>query len=92
MISSQLFIFWLGIFELGLSIEEALNSVTINAAYAVSREQSVGSIAVGKKMDVLLMEIPDYRYLAYHPGIHPVHTVFKSGELVVRDRRIVYKE
>lgn len=92
MISSQLFIFWLGIFDLGLSIEEALNSVTINAAYAVSREQSVGSIAVGKKMDVLLMDVPDYRYLAYHPGIHPVHTAFKSGEQVVRDRRIVYEE
>jgi imidazolonepropionase len=92
MISSQLFIFWLGVFELGLSIEEALNTVTINAACAVGRPESVGSIAVGKKMDVLLLDIPDYRYLAYHPGIHPVHTVFKSGESVVRDRRIIYKE
>jgi imidazolonepropionase len=45
----------------------------------------------GKKMDVLLMDIPDYSYLAYHLGINPVHTVLKSGEVVVRNRKPVYE-
>jgi imidazolonepropionase len=52
---------------------------------------SVSSVAVGKKMDLLLMDIPDYSYLAYHLGINPVHTVIKSGEVVVKERRTVYE-
>lgn len=91
MISSQLFIFHLGIFNMGLTVEEAINTITINAAYAVDRQGRVGSIALGKKMDILLMDIPDYSYLAYHPGINPIHTVVKSGEVVVQDRKIVYE-
>lgn len=90
MISSQLFIFHLGIFQLGLTIEEALNAVTINAAYAVDRQDSVGSLVPGKKMDVLLADIPDYSYLAYHPGLIPWHTIVKSGEVVVEDYQPLY--
>ena len=89
MISSQLFVFHLGVFQMGLTIEQALNAVTINAAYAVDRQQRVGSLAVGKEMDLLLLDIPDYQYLAYHPGIDPVRTVLKAGKVVVQDRRVV---
>jgi len=89
MISSQLFVFHLGVFQMGLTIEQALNAVTINAAYAVDRQGRVGSIAKGKEMDLLLLDIPDYQYLAYHPGIDPVSAVLKAGKVVVRDRRIV---
>ena len=42
-------------------------------------------------MDLVLMDIPDYSYLAYHIGINPVHTVVKSGEIVLRNRQLVYK-
>jgi imidazolonepropionase len=91
MVSSQLFTFHLGIFKMGLTIEEAINTITINAAYAIDRQEKVGSIAVGKKMDLLLMDIPDYSYLAYHLGINPVHTVLKNGEVVVKNRQLVYE-
>ena len=76
---------------MGLTIEEAINTVTINAAYAIDRQERVGSIALGKKMDLLLMDIPDYSYLAYHIGINPIHTILKSGEVVVKNRQLVYK-
>ncbi len=89
MISSQLFIFHLGVFQLGLTIEQALNAVTINAAYAADRQRQAGSLAVGKDLDLLLLDIPDYQYLAYHPGIDPLRTVLKSGRVVVDDRRVV---
>jgi len=91
MVSSQLFCFHLGIFNMGLTIEEAINTITINAAYAIDRQDRVGSVAVGKKMDLLLMDIPDYSYLAYHLGINPVHTVLKSGEVVVKKCLPVYE-
>jgi imidazolonepropionase len=88
MISSQLFVFHLAVFQMGLTIEQALNAVTINAAYAIDRQGRAGSLAVGKDLDLLLLDIPDYQYLAYHPGINPVRTVLKAGKLVVRDRQI----
>ncbi len=88
MISSQLFIFHLGVFQLGLTIEQALNAVTINAAYAIARQHQVGSLAVGKDLDLLLLDIPDYQYLAYHLGINPLRTVLKAGKPVVRERTI----
>lgn len=91
MVSSQLFIFHLGIFQMGLTIEEAINTVTINAAYAIDRQGTAGSIVPGKKMDLLLMDIPDYSYLAYHIGINPIHTVVKSGEVVVKNRQLAYE-
>ena len=89
MVSSQLFILYLGIFKMGLTIEEAINTVTINSAYGIDRQDQTGSIDIGKKMDLILMDIPDYSYMAYHLGINPVHTVIKSGEIVVEDRRII---
>lgn len=79
-------------FQLGLTIEQALNAVTINAAYAVDRQQRAGSLALGKDLDLLLLDIPDYQYLAYHPGIDPLRTVLKAGRVVVHDRRIVGSE
>ncbi|MCK4760644.1 MAG: imidazolonepropionase [Candidatus Aminicenantes bacterium] len=91
MVSSQLFIFFLGIFQMGLTIEEAINTITINAAYAIDRQDKAGSIAIGKKMDLLLMDIPDYSYLAYHIGINPIHTVIKSGKVVVKNRQKMYE-
>ncbi len=88
MISSQLFVFHLAVFQMGMTIEQALNAVTINAAYAISRQHQVGSLAAGKELDLLLLDIPDYQYLAYHPGINPVRTVLKAGRPVVQDRQI----
>jgi len=90
MVSSQLFVLYLGIFKMGLTIEEAINTVTINAAYGIDRENELGSVDIGKKMDLILADIPDYSYLAYHLGINPIHTVIKSGEVVVENRRIVF--
>jgi imidazolonepropionase len=89
MISSQLFVFHLAVFQMGMTIEQALNAVTINAAYAIDRQHQVGSLAVGKKLDLLLLDIPDYQYLAYHLGIDPLRSVFKAGKLVVHNRQII---
>jgi len=92
MVSSQLFVFWLGIFEMGLTVEQAFHAVTINAAAAIERAATHGSIVPGKKMDLLLLDIPDYRSLAYHPGSQPIHTVIKAGEPVIRGRRQQFRE
>jgi imidazolonepropionase len=61
---------------------EAMNAATINAAYAIGMGDRIGSIEVGKQADLLVMDVPDYRYAAYEFGVNPVKMVFKYGERV----------
>jgi imidazolonepropionase len=79
----------LGVYLLKMSIEEALNAVTANGAYALRRHGSVGSLEVGKKMDMLLCDAPDYPSLVYELGWNPIRHVIKNGRVVVRDARIL---
>ncbi len=88
-IFSMPFILQLGVFTLKMSVEEALNACTGNAAYAIDRHRVVGSLEPGKKMDLVLCDIPDYVSLAYEPGRNPVRTVIKNGKVAVRDGRMV---
>ncbi|MBE3144886.1 MAG: imidazolonepropionase [Planctomycetes bacterium] len=89
-LSSMLFVLQLGVFTLGMTVEEAVNACTGNAAYAVGRHGTVGSLEPGKKMDLLLCDIPDHVSLAYDAGRNPVWTVIKNGRVVVEDgRRVV---
>lgn len=61
---------------------EALNAATINAAYAAGMGDTVGSLEAGKQADVLILNAPDYRELAYWFGGNPVETVIKRGAVV----------
>ncbi len=88
-ISSMPFILQLGVFTLGLTVEEALIACTGNAAYAIRRHDTVGSLEPGKKMDLLLCDLPGYVSLAYEAGRNPVRTVIKGGSIVVEDGRRV---
>jgi imidazolonepropionase len=88
-LSSMLFVLQLGVFTLGMTVEEAVNACTGNAAYAVGRHGTVGSLEPGKKMDLLLCDIPDHVSLAYDAGRNPVRTVIKNGRVVVEDGRRV---
>jgi imidazolonepropionase len=65
---------------------EALNAATINGAFAVGRADAVGSLEKGKQADLLVLDVPDYKYIPYHFGVNHVQTVIKRGEVVV-DRR-----
>jgi imidazolonepropionase len=61
---------------------EALVAATLNAAYAVGRGGHVGSLEVGKQADVIVLNVPDYRQLAYRIGENLVETVIKRGRIV----------
>lgn len=88
-ILSMPFILQLGVFTLGLTVEEAVNACTGNAAYAVRRHETVGTLEEGKKMDLLLCDVPDHVSLAYEAGRNPVRTVIKNGKVVVENGRRV---
>lgn len=62
-----------------LTPAEALNAITINAAHALDQGHRLGSLEPGKQGDLLLIDAPDYRHLAYWFGHNLVRRVFKRG-------------
>jgi imidazolonepropionase len=65
-----------------LTPAEALTAVTINAAGAIGMEQSIGSLEVGKQADILILDVTDYREIAYEFGTTALTSVYKRGVLV----------
>ena len=64
-----------------LTPHEALTGATINAAHALGRQASVGSLKVGKNADFALWEIERPADLAYSIGFNPCRRVVQSGRL-----------
>lgn len=64
-----------------LTPAQAIAAATINAAAAIQRDHQVGSLEPGKRADLLLLDVPDYRHLGYRFGSNLVHTVIKNGQL-----------
>jgi imidazolonepropionase len=67
--------------QLRLSPAEALAACTVNAAHVLGRADRLGRIAPGYRADLVLLDAPDWRYLAYHLGGHIVARVVTAGEL-----------
>lgn len=89
MTESMLFVLQLAVFTLKMSVEEAINAATANAAFALARHEDVGSLEPGKKMDLVLYDAPNYPSIVYHLGINPIQHVIKDGKLVVKDGQIL---
>jgi imidazolonepropionase len=65
--------------QLGLSPAQALTACTVNAAHVLGRADSKGRLAPGFDADILLLDAPDWRYLAYHLGGNVVSEVIAGG-------------
>jgi len=74
----------LAVFELGLTIEEALVGLTLNAAATLGLAAEIGSLEPGKRADVVVLDAPNLLHLAYHYGVNPVRSVVKAGLEVYR--------
>jgi imidazolonepropionase len=74
----------LAVTQLHLSPGEALSACTVNAAFVLGRAEQLGRIAPGYAADLVLIDAPDWRYLAYHLGGDLVTSVIKDGELAWR--------
>ncbi len=64
-----------------LTPAQAIAAATINAAHAIRRADTIGSIEVGKQADMLILSVPDYRHLGYRYGTNLVRQVIKRGQV-----------
>jgi imidazolonepropionase len=67
--------------QLKLSPAESLAACTVNAAHVLRRADRIGRLAPGYRADVVLLDAPDWRYLAYHLGGDLVSRTMAAGEL-----------
>ncbi len=75
-------IFALATLYMDITTEEAVTALTINAAAAIDRAKTIGSLDVGKYGDLVVLEYPSYKFIPYHIGISTVGKVVKKGNLV----------
>ncbi|MEW8972556.1 MAG: imidazolonepropionase [Tissierellaceae bacterium] len=68
---------------MGMSIEEVITALTINGAAAVDRVDTIGSIDIGKKGDIIILDAPSYKFLSYNIAVNLVKTVIKDGKVVL---------
>jgi imidazolonepropionase len=71
----------LACFEMGLRLEEALIAATLNAAWAIDRADSIGSLEEGKVMDAVIVR-GDLTSLL-RVGAAPIRMVIKRGKAVI---------
>jgi imidazolonepropionase len=68
--------------QMKLTPAEAINAATINAAYALDRGDKIGSIEVGKKADIIVLDIPRHQQLPYWFGVNLVARVVRNGVII----------
>lgn len=66
-----------------LTPEEVLTAVTLNAAAAIDRASSLGTLEVGKQADLVIWQASDLEFIFYRYGVNLVRTVVKRGRVVV---------
>jgi 5-methylthioadenosine/S-adenosylhomocysteine deaminase len=81
-----------------ITAQEAFELATIRGAEALHLEKDIGSIEIGKRADLVLVErdalnqIPLYNvysHLVYATKASDVETVIINGRIVMRDRRLL---
>ena len=72
----------IGCYKYRMTPEECLTAVTLNAAAAIGRANSVGTLEPGKLADILIWDAPNLDYIFYRFGDNLVSSVFKKGEQV----------
>lgn len=79
---SLFFTLALACYKMKMHPREVISALTINAAHALDKADTIGSIEVGKRADIIVMECPNPEYLAYRFGVNLIHTVIANGQVI----------
>jgi imidazolonepropionase len=67
--------------HMGMQPAEVIRAVTLYGAQALGLAHDRGSLTVGKRADLVLMEAASYHDILYHFGVNPVRQVWVTGQL-----------
>jgi imidazolonepropionase len=80
------FVVSLACIQMRMLPEEAINAATINGAFAMGVQDEVGSIATGKKANLIITKkIPSLAYLPYSFGSRTIEAVVVDGRFLIED-------
>jgi imidazolonepropionase len=82
-VASMPVIIGLAVRRYGWSVREALAAATLNAAWVLGLHQERGSLEVGKRADLVVLDGP-VEHIPYRFGHDPVAVVIQGGEVVWR--------
>lgn len=71
----------LGSLQMGLAVDEAVWAATRGGARSLRRDD-LGIVRPGAAADLVILDAPSHRHLAYRPGTDLAATVVKSGVVV----------
>jgi len=74
--------------EMGMSPAEAISAATINGAYALGCGDRCGSLQPGKRAELIMLNVEDYREVAHQFGVNHVHMVVKNGAIVYQEGEV----
>jgi imidazolonepropionase-like amidohydrolase len=77
----------LAVLRLRLTVEQAIAATTINAAHALGCADEVGSLEAGKRADVLVLNLSDYREMPRRIGVNQVVMALRDGNFVINRKR-----
>lgn len=72
-------VIWIAALTAGMSVDEAITAATLNAAASLERAERIGSLEVGKRADVVLLDAPNRYHLVYRFGSDLIDQVFVAG-------------
>ena len=72
----------LGALKMGMTIEETITSVTLNAAYALDISDHAGSIEISKSADFAIFDAKEYSEIVYNIGRNLNVMTIKTGEII----------
>ncbi|MEN8193065.1 MAG: imidazolonepropionase [Bacteroidota bacterium] len=68
--------------KMGMTIEETITAVTLNAANALDMSDTTGSIEIGKNADFAVFDAKDYSEIVYNIGRNLNVMTIKNGEII----------
>jgi imidazolonepropionase len=84
-ISSLSIIMSLAALKMKMTIEETISAVTINAAKALCKEKTIGSIEISKKADFAVFDTNDYSDIVYSIGKNLNCMTIKNGKVIYQN-------
>jgi imidazolonepropionase len=81
-VGSMWLVLALAVGSMGLMLDQALTAATAYNAQVLESGDEIGTLDVGKRADLLILDVADYRDLLGGLGEEPIRAVVRDGRLV----------